>query len=296
MKDKKTLFADMALIVVAFVWGSGFVATKSALDHMTPFYILGFRFLIASLVLALFSIRRLKKATWKDVKAGLVVGIFMFFCYMFQTVGLQYTTVGTQAFITAANIVMVPFFYWVLTRNKPKGFEIMAAVVCFVGVGILSIDNNLRVGYGEFLSFLCAVSIALQIVAVGYYAKNVDVYVLSVVQFSLAAVLSITLAFALEPPVVQIELGLGSTLIYLGLFSTMLPFLIQNIAQRYTTSTHTAIILSLEAVFGSMLGVIILGEGISTKFLIGCSTIFIAVIASETRFVFLKPKKKETVA
>lgn len=296
MKDRKVIFADMALVVVAFVWGSGFVATKSALDHMTPFYIMGSRFFIASTVLALFSIKRLKKATWKDVKAGLVVGILMFFCYMFQTVGLQYTTVGTQAFITAANIVMVPFFYWALTRKMPSGFEIMAAMVCFVGVGILSLDNNLRIGYGEFLSFLCAVSIALQIVAVGYYAKNVDVYVLSVVQFSLAAVLSLILAFLLEPPVVQMESGLLSTLLYLGLFSTMIPFLIQNIAQRYTTSTHTAIILSLEAVFGSLLGVIILGEGISAKFLIGCTTIFLAVIASETRFAFLKPKKKETTA
>ncbi|MCR3955571.1 MAG: DMT family transporter [Gudongella sp.] len=296
MKDKKVIFADLALILVAFVWGSGFVATKSALDHMTPFYILGSRFLIASTVLALFSMKRLKKATFKDVKAGLVVGIFMFFCYVFQTVGLQYTTVGTQAFIISANIVMVPFFYWALTRKMPGGFEIAAAFVCFLGVGILSLDNDLRVGYGEFLSFLCAVSVALQIVAVGYYAKNVDVYVLSVVQFSLAAVLSIIMAFILEPPVVQVQSGLLSTLLYLGLFSTMIPFLIQNIAQRYTTSTHTAIILSTEAVFGSLLGVVILGEEISIKFLIGCTTIFMAVIASETRFAFLKPRKKETTA
>lgn len=296
MKDKKIIFADMALILVAFVWGSGFVATKSALDHMTPFYILGSRFLIASSVLALFSIKRLKKATFKDIKAGLVVGIFMFFCYVFQTVGLQYTTVGTQAFIISANIVLVPFFYWALTRKIPSGFEITAAMVCFIGVGILSLDNNLRVGYGEFLSFLCAVSVALQIVAVGYYAKNVDVYVLSVVQFSLAAVLSIFMAFILEPPVVVMSGGLISTLLYLGLFSTMIPFLVQNIAQKYTTSTHAAIILSTEAVFGSLLGVLVLGESITSKFLIGCTTIFMAVVASETRFAFLKPRKKGKTA
>src|SRR5690554_1261353 len=182
MKDKKVLYADLSLLVVAFIWGSGFVVTKGALDHMTPLYILFFRFIVASFFLTLVSYKRLKKAKWLDIKAGLIVGLLQFIEFVTHTVGLQYTTVGIQALITTSHVVMVPLFYWFLTKRKPSSYEFFGAFLCFVGIGILSLDGNLRMGYGEFLTLICALSFALQIVAVGYFAKNVDSYVLSTIQ------------------------------------------------------------------------------------------------------------------
>ena len=291
MKDKKVLLADLSLLIVAIIWGSGFVVTKGALNHMSPMYILFFRFIIAALVLTIISFKRLKKAKWIDIKAGLIVGIFMFLGFVTQTIGLQYTTVGVQAFITASNVVMVPFFYWFLTRKKPNSYEFFGAFLCFVGIGILSLDGNLKIGYGEFLTFLCAVSFALQIVVVGYYAKNVDSYVLSTIQLYIASILAFVLALIFEPPIYSIGTNMILPVLYLGIFTTMIAFLTQNIAQKYTSSTHAAIILSLEAVFGSLLGIIILNESITIKFVIGCVAILLSVLASETKFDFLKKKK-----
>lgn len=281
------------MIIVAIIWGSGFIFTKNALDHMTPFYILGFRFLIATIAMGIIAFKRLKKAKLKDIKAGLIVGFFMFIGFSTQTVGLQYTTVGVQAFITASNVVMVPFLYWILTKTRPGPYEFFGAILCFIGIGILSLDTNLRIGYGEFLTFLCAIGYALQIVAVGFFAKDVDSYVLSFTQFAIATVLSFALAIPFEARLTMINPGAIFPIIYLAVFSTMIAFVIQNVAQKYTTSTHAAIILSLEAVFGSVLGIIILGEDITAKFIIGCLAIFISVLAAETKFSFLKRNKHE---
>ena len=96
MKDKKIIYADLSLLLVAIIWGSGFIFTKNALDHMTPIYILGFRFLIASIGFGIILFNKIRKAKWKDIKAGMIVGFFMFFAFAVQTVGLQYTTVGVQ--------------------------------------------------------------------------------------------------------------------------------------------------------------------------------------------------------
>ncbi|MDY0236189.1 MAG: DMT family transporter [Gudongella sp.] len=292
MKDKKILYADLSLFIVAIIWGSGFIFTKNALDHMTPFYILGFRFLVASIAMGIIAFKRIKNTKWIDIKAGLIVGFFMFLGFAFQTVGLQYTTVGVQAFITASNVVMVPFFYWMLTKSRPGPYEFFGAILCFIGIGILSLDTNLQVGYGEFLTFLCAIGFALQIVAVGFFAKDVDSYVLSFVQLVIAMVLSFALAIPFEPRITQISSEALVPILYLAIFSTMIAFLTQNIAQKHTTSTHAAIILSLESVFGSIMGILIFSEEVSGKFIIGCMAIFISVLAAETKFSFLKPKKR----
>lgn len=250
MEKKKSLFADLSLLLVAIIWGSGFVATKNALDLMTPFYIMGFRFTIAAVALTIISFKRLKKATKLDVKAGIIVGFFMFLGFAFQTVGLKYTTAGIQAFITASNVVMVPFLYWMLSKKRPDNYEMFGAFLCFIGIGVLSLDNNLNIGLGEFLTFFCAIGYALQIVAVGHYANEVDPFVLSTVQLYFAAIVSFIIAFIFEPKLTVITNDMIFPIVYLGIFSSMIAFLIQNIAQRHTSSTHAAIILSMEAVFG----------------------------------------------
>ena len=133
MENKKSLYADISLMLVAIIWGTGFVVTKNALDNMTPYYILAFRFLISTLLLGIISFKKLKKITKKELSAGIIIGLFLFFGFATQTVGLKYTTVGKQSFITATNVVMVPFMYWLISKKKPNNYEMFGALLCFVG-------------------------------------------------------------------------------------------------------------------------------------------------------------------
>lgn len=292
MENKKSVYADLSLLIVAVIWGSGFVVVKNVLDIMSPFYIMFFRFIIAALTLTIFSLKRLRKATKADVKAGIIVGFCMFLGFAFQTVGLKYTTGGISAFITAANVVMVPFLYWMISKKRPDNYEMFGAFLCFIGIGVLSLNDNLNIGLGEFLTFLCAVGFALQIASVGYFAKNVDPIVLSVVQLYFAAFLSLIIALLFEPKLSVITMDIIMPLVYLGIVSSMLCFLIQNLAQVHTSSTHAAIILSLEAVFGSIFSIILLDDPVNVKFFIGCAAILISVLVSEVKPNFKQIKSK----
>ena len=291
MKDRKIIYADLALLFVAIIWGGGFVVTKNVLDVLTPFYLSGVRFLLAALFLTIVSFKKLKNITKYEIKAGVIVGFFMFLGFAFQTVGILYTSAGVSAFITAANVVMVPFLYWGLTKKRPNRFEMIGAMVCFIGIGIISYERGIGIGFGEFLTFLCAIGFALQIVAVGFYAKEVDPFVLSTIQFYFTSILSFIIAFIFEPPMQQISSDMVMPILYLGLVSSMLAFTIQNVAQKYTTTTHAAILLSLEAVFGSLFGILLLGEQASARFIMGSIIILLSVITSETRLEFLIKKR-----
>ena len=294
MKDKKMLVADLSMFMVAIIWGSGFVVTKSALGHITPLYLLGYRFVIAAALLALVSIKRLKKAKMADIKAGLVIGVFMLSGFLLQTIGLQYITVGVQSFIVSANVVMVPIFYWMMTRRKPDRYETAGAVMCFIGIGILSLDKNMSLGFGEILSLGSAFFYAMQIVAVGHFAKESDGFVLSTVQMTFAAVISLSLAFVFEPSITSFSNEMVVPIVYLAVFSSMIAFLTQNLAQKYTSSTHAAIILSTEAVFGSIMGIIFLKEIASMKFLTGCAIILVSVLISELKPSFVRHSRLKT--
>lgn len=288
MEKKKSLYADLSLLVVAIVWGSGFVVTKNALDHITPYYLLSFRFIISFLLMGIVFFKRLKKTNLEDFKAGTIIGVFLFLGFATQTVGLNYTTAGKQAFITATNVVMVPFIYWGISKKKPDIYEVIAAILCFVGIGILSFESGLKMGYGEFLTFLCAIFFAFHIAAIGYFAKKHDPVILSIIQILIAGILSTISTLLFEPKMASIPNEAIIPILYLALFSTLIAYLVQNIAQKYTSSTHAAIILSLEAVFGGLLSLIFLKEPFTIRFLIGCIAIFISIITTETKWNFLK--------
>lgn len=296
MNDKKSLLADLSLLAVAAIWGSSFVVTKSTLDHITPFYLLAFRFTIATVLLGVISFKRLKRAKTSDIKAGLIIGVSMLLGFLLQTIGLMKTTVGVNSFIVSANVVMVPFFYWLLTKRRPDNYETFGAIMCFIGIGVLSLDGNLRLGFGELLSLASALFFALQIVAVGHFSKGSDVFVISTVQIAFAAVASLVLATIFEPKITTFNPDMAISIVYLAVFSSMIAFLLQNIAQAHTSSTHAAIIFSTEALFGSIMGVIFLKETITLKFLIGCIAILVSVIISEVKPNPSKLKRQKTPA
>jgi drug/metabolite transporter (DMT)-like permease len=288
---RKGFLADMSLLLVAIMWGGGFIAVKGALDNVTPFYMMAMRFSISVIIMLLVFRKKVKLITKKELKWGTLVGLLLFLGFAAQTIGMQYTTAGKNAFLTGTNVVIVPFLYWAISKKRPDKYSLISAFLCFVGIGMLTLDGGIRLGLGDSLTLLCAVFFAAHIVSVGFFTEKVDAISLVIIQLGAAAVFSIIAALIYEP----VPQSLGSDTIfaigYLAIFSTMIAFIIQNVAQKYTTSTHAAIILCLESVFGSILSVIVLNEIFTSKMVLGCLTIFIAIITTETKWDFLKKKK-----
>ena len=139
----KKYLAITGLVTVTIIWGGGFVASDMALESLRPFQIMAIRFLMASVLMGAASIRELKGINFKELQAGILMGTALFVGFAFQIVGLQYTTPSKNAFLTALNVVMVPFISFILLRKKISRKSIAGAAMAIVGVGLLSLEKNM---------------------------------------------------------------------------------------------------------------------------------------------------------
>ncbi len=285
---KKIILADLSLIVAAFFWGGGFVAVKDAVSSIAPFYMITIRFGVASLLLTMVFWKRFRKIKRQDIKIGVLVGIFLFLAFAAQTVGAQYTEAGKQAFLTAVNVVIVPFLTWILYKNKLDMYSIIASILCFIGIGFLTLKDGLSINIGDALTLLCALLFAIHITLLGRYAKMVDSIVLTIIQMATTSVMALPWALFFEPLPQNLPKSIYVSMTYMIIFSSMLGFLIQTIAQKYTTPSHTSMMLCFEAVFGSVLAVIFLGDVFTPGMIIGCLLIFVGIIIAETKMKFLE--------
>ncbi|OGO77523.1 MAG: hypothetical protein A2Y23_07570 [Clostridiales bacterium GWB2_37_7] len=293
MKKKvlsKTLLWDLSLLLVAMVWGGGFVITKNALEVITPLYFLSIRFMIAGIIMAIIFLPKLKKASRKDIKNSCIVGIFLSLGFITQTFGANLTTPAKSSFITGLNVVLVPFIMIMFTKRFPGKKSVITALIAFFGLSLISVNEQLIIGAGDFLTFLCAIFYAFHIVSIGYYANKTDAMVLATIQVLFVAVVCTILAIIFEPFPVLSGISIWSGILYSALLSTLAAFLIQNLAQRNTPSTHAAIILSLESVFGALASVLFWNELLTIKIIIGCLLIFVAIIINEVDFAALLSK------
>ncbi|QOV18596.1 DMT family transporter [Blautia liquoris] len=276
----KKWFAIGGLLLVTMIWGGGFVASDMALESMLPFQIMTVRFFIAVVFIGAVSARSLKNIRWETIRAGVIMGISLFAGFAFQIIGLQYTTPSKNAFLTALNVVMVPFIAFVVLKKKIGFMGYMGAVMSVAGVFLLSFEGNLSLNFGDGLTLLCAVGFAFQIFFTGEFVKKYKTSQLNFVQMATAFLLSaICMILSGQTDIHITTQGTGSVL-YLGFVSTSLCYLLQTSCQRYVDETKAAIILSMESVFGTLFSVIILQEVITPRMIAGCLVILTAVIIS----------------
>lgn len=282
--------ADLMLTLVAIIWGTGFVAAQMSLDSgLTPFQTMAYRFSISSILMIIIFWREFRKIDIKVIKAGTVIGIFLFIAFAFQTIGLKYTTPSKNAFLTATNVVIVPFLYWIVLKKKPDMYSTIGAVLTLIGISLLTLEGSFSIKLGDSLTLVCALGFAMHIILVGYYAEKYNPIQLTIVQMVVACILSIiSVLFTKNTAPLTLKGGMG--VIYLGIVSTCIAFLIQNIAQKHTSATNAAIIMSTESVFGTLASVIILGEILNIRMIAGCIIIFTAIIITETKLSFVKGK------
>lgn len=276
----KKYLAILGLVLVTIIWGGGFVASDMALDSLTPFQIMTIRFFLGTMILGSISLSDLKGIKKEEVRAGFFMGCALFAGFALQIVGLLYTTPSKNAFLTATNVVMVPFIAFLIYKKRVGLNGIVGAVMAIVGVGILSLNGSLSLGLGDALTLAGAVGFAFQIFLTGEFAPRHRVKVLNFIQMATAFGLSgIFLGVRGEFSFHADTNGLLSVL-YLGVVSTALTYLLQTTCQQYVDETKAAIILSMESVFGTLFSVILLHERVTLRMIGGCVLILAAVLLS----------------
>ena len=274
----------LLIIAATIIWGSSFVIVKDVTNSMPPAWILVVRFTAAAIIMAVaFLNYRELYFERSHVGFGLLFGLAMFLAYYTQTIGITDTTPGKNAFLTGTYCVIVPFLAWLLLRRRPNRYNIVAAVLCIVGIGFISLDGSLTMRFGDAMTLVCAFFYALHIILVSQFSQGRNIYVLTMWQFAGVAACSLIVGMLFEPMPnwAALPMDCWISLAYLAVACTTVALLFQNIGQAHLPPASAALLLSLEAVFGVAFSVALGAETLTLCIVFGFALVFAAIIVSE---------------
>jgi drug/metabolite transporter (DMT)-like permease len=296
----KQVKADLALLFVTIGWGASFMLTKNALAHLETYNFLAIRFFVAFVISAIIFRKQMLKIEKKTLKYGVILGVILFASYAFQTVGLNYTTVSKSAFITGFNVVLVPFFSTILMKNKLDLRSYVSVGMAFVGLAFLTLNHSIsNINIGDLYTLICAIITAVYIILVGKYTVKVESISFAIIQIGTVCVLSLLFSFITETPTITTNTSAWISIIILSVVCTSGAFIIQMVAQKFTSPTHTALIYTGEPVFAGIFGYIFVHEVLGLRGIFGAVLIISGMLMSEIDFkiilqnVFHRNKQEE---
>lgn len=293
----KKIRADLILLAITIIWGASFPLMKMVLAYVPAFAYLSMRFLLAAAVLVVLFHKSLVKISKRVLLYGCIIGLFMFGGMAFQVIGLYTTSASNSGFITGLNVVMVPVFAAVMLKKRPDRASFIGIAVAFAGLFFLSGGLNFDFNEGDFLTFLCAVCWAFQIICIDKFTQTEDARLLAIIQLIFIGAASSVFWITVDAGK---PLAINGTVIGIILFTAVLGSALafggQTIAQKDTTPAHTALILTAEPVFAAIFAMIIpnaLGvtEMPSLIKIIGCLLILSGMLVSELKIGRNKSKE-----
>lgn len=285
----KRYTADIILLLITFVWGATFVLVQDAIHLIPVFSFLAIRFTVAGLLMLFIA---LLYAPWRAAFhrhlyiAGFIIGLWLFAGYAFQTLGLLYTSPATAGFITGLSVVLVPIFSIVLLKRKPPKVAWIGVSMAAIGLFLLAFGQSGTLNAGDLLELLCAVSFAMQIIAVGKYAPNYPALPLAAVEILTVGILSIFVLVFTHTPLAHPTTALLTPTVQWALWicillATVIAYFAQTAFQKFTTPTRTALIFSMEPVFAAVATYLWTKQQLTKAELIGCGMILLGMLITE---------------
>ena len=297
----KQLKADLMLVIVTLCWGVSYILTDIVLQDMGPFTLNAYRFLGAFIVAALIGFKWLRNISRNTLIFSIMVGTALFLVYMGATFGVMYTTLSNTAFLCALTVIFVPVFEVVIFKKMPEKKIAVAVIFSLIGIGLLTLredfsfnPNNL---VGDLFSISCAFFYASDLLITDYGLKNkgVNALQLGILQLGVTGVLMAVFAFLMEKPHLPSGSSTFTALVFLAVFCTGLAFIVQSVAQKYTTAAHVGLIFTLEPIFAGVAAFIYAREVLSLRAYIGAALMIFALFITEADLgaLFKKKSKKQ---
>ena len=281
------ILASGGLILTAAIWGFAFVVVKDSVDTIPPVYMVSIRYTIAAVLLGFVLIPQFKKLNRYYWIHGAVTGLMLALGYITQTIGCKYTTAGKNAFLTTIYVILIPLISWPLNKKRPHFVVFLSAVMALVGIGLLALRNEggvLGFNVGDILTLICGLFYALHIIFTAKFSQDKNPVILTWIQFIVAAVFSWSVSPLIDGSF-SVALLKSSrvifSMLYLGIFSSLVAFLLQNICLKYMESSLASLFLSLESVFGVIFSTIFLRERMTLVMIIGCVLIFASITIAD---------------
>jgi drug/metabolite transporter (DMT)-like permease len=271
---------EALLALNTLIWGSTFLVVKYELTLSGPFTYLAICYAVGALTLTLIFRRRLARITRTELRGGLALGVVLFAGYAFQTTGLQFTTVSKAGFITGLYVPLAPVFFFVFLRQRPALSAIIGIACSFVGLFLLSLNNQLSfsIGIGELLILGGAIAFAAHIVLISKFSSGSDMTNLAIIQLGLTSLLSFAIwPFAHEwhgtPPAQFWLIALA-----MGILDIAYTLLIMNRVQQHVGGIRATLIYAMEPLWAALAGIVLAGDVLSVPAWIGCACILAGMI------------------
>ncbi|MCI8609218.1 MAG: DMT family transporter [Firmicutes bacterium] len=290
--------ADMMLLLVTLCWGISYFLMDLSLADLDPFTLNAYRFLGAFLIACLLSFKKVKTVNRTTLRYSLLVGFALVFVYIGATFGVKYTTLSNSGFLCALTGVFTPLLGWIFLRQRLSRKMCLTVILSFAGIALLTLKDNFSINMGnlkgDLLCTMCAVAYAVDLLltekAVSH--KEVDAYQLGVFQLGVTGALNLMMACLTETPHLPQSGQIWGAVIFLSVFCTGVAFVVQPIAQQYTSASHVGIIFTLEPVFAGVVAFLFAGEVLSAKSYLGAVLMIASILIMEIDFSSFRKKEK----
>jgi drug/metabolite transporter (DMT)-like permease len=278
----------LLLVMIAFIWGSTFVLVKEALNDASPLALNSARMIVAAVLLAFFYRKKIAVLTKPALMAGVLVGVFLYAGYAFQTSGLKLTTPSKSAFLTGTSSVLVPLFLVAIWHARIHLWRVVGILLALVGLFLMTVPGGpggladfANVNMGDLLTVGCAICFTFHVIFVGRASQRFPFEQVAFLQVGTAAILMTLSTPLLEHPYFRATPTVIAAILITGVLCTAVAFSIQSWAQQFTPATHTALIFTTEPVFAWLTSFIYLHERLGLRAGAGAVLILGGVLISE---------------
>jgi drug/metabolite transporter (DMT)-like permease len=274
--------------MIAFIWGSTFVLVKEALSDASPLALNSARMIVAAVLLAFFYRKKIAVLTKPALMGGVLVGVFLYAGYAFQTSGLKLTTPSKSAFLTGTSSVLVPLFLVAIWHVRIHLWRVVGILLALVGLFLMTVPGGpggladfANVNMGDLLTVGCAICFTFHVIFVGRASQRFPFEQVAFLQVGTAAILMTLSTPLLEHPYFRATPTVIAAILITGVLCTAVAFSIQSWAQQFTPATHTALIFTTEPVFAWLTSFIYLHERLGLRAGAGAVLILGGVLISE---------------
>lgn len=270
--------ADGCIILIAAAWGASYLMMKTALRGIEPFNIVALRFGIAFLVTSLIFIKKLREIDRYIIGCSAMMGFILFCIFSFLTHGLVTTQASMAGFLTSTTVVFVPVIQILLTRKHPPMQVIVGIFLTVIGVALQTIQGSLSFNMGDLFCLVTAFLYACHILIMDRLINRFDGLLIGICQLGFVSLYAWIASFIFELPCLPGNSAQWGAIMGLALFCSAFGFVMQPVAQKYTTPAHTGLMLSLEPVFAAVFAFIFLREQLSLRGYVGAFLILCGIV------------------
>jgi len=279
----KQLKADMMLLMVALFWGISYWLIDVSLTEIGPFTLNALRFLISFLIAVILAFPKLKTVNRATIKYSAIIGFVLMIVYIGATFGVKHTLLSNAGFLCALTVVFTPILAFFVLKQRPDRKFSVVVVMCLIGIALLSLNEELKPALGDILCLIAAFAYAVDLLLteIAVTGGEVNAFQLGVFQLGFTGVFNLILSCLLETPSLPHTAGGWMAVLFLAVFCTGAAFIIQAMAQQYTSASHVGVIFTLEPVFAGFVAFFLAGEVLAPRAYAGAALLIAGLFLME---------------